>query len=112
MPRPDQPLRSTSAPRPPGPQPRDGLQRALQSIGAPRPAGSQPRDGLQRAVRDGWTDRAAGILPAPAAFDRMTLVRRFAAPTGKADNLCGNFPYRARRMTARAERGDRTRWLR
>src|SRR5262249_57965680 len=42
--------RLIGAPRPAGPQPRDGLQRApLRLIGAPRPAGPQPRDGLQRA---------------------------------------------------------------
>src|SRR5215470_6215837 len=38
-----------SAPRPAGPQPRDGLQHAKPFRCAPRPAGPQPRDGLQRA---------------------------------------------------------------
>src|SRR5262245_9966336 len=45
-----------SAARPAGPQPRDGLHRALQFISAARPAGPQPRDGLHRA------------LPAPCAL--------------------------------------------
>src|SRR5438094_361472 len=44
-----EPLQFRGAPRPAGPQPRDGLQRAPHFRGAPRPAGPQPRDGLQRA---------------------------------------------------------------
>src|SRR5439155_20270926 len=51
------------APRPAGPQPRDGLQRAAHSIGAPRPAGPQPRDGLQRAAHSIGAPRPAGPQP-------------------------------------------------
>src|SRR5258705_2685174 len=42
-------IRARAAPRPAGPQPRDGLRRAFRSRAAPRPAGPQPRDGLRRA---------------------------------------------------------------
>src|SRR5206468_84585 len=53
---------STSAPRPAGPQPRDGLQRAQPaSTGAPRPAGPPPRAGRARPL---IARPAAGAPPA------------------------------------------------
>src|SRR5436309_9686568 len=54
---------TSGAPRPAGPQPRDGLQRAQPTSGAPRPAGPQPRDGLQRAQPTSGAPRPAGPQP-------------------------------------------------
>src|SRR5438477_492496 len=57
-----------AAPRPAGPQPRDGLQRAYRIRAAPRPAGPQPRDGLQRGPRvEGRRERARVV----ARLDRV-----------------------------------------
>src|SRR5262249_43147392 len=54
-------LHILGAPRPAGPQPRDGLRR-ISFVGAPRPAGPQPRDGLRRISFVG-APRPAGPQP-------------------------------------------------
>jgi len=56
----------------------------------------------------GWTDRASGILPAPIAFDTISIGLPAGHWTAAGGRLCSDFPYRARGddCASRARRQD------